>query len=115
MTETDPQQVLFELREVTEKLREAPMDPVVCGVVGSVLERAGKIKLYSGHPLEAELREAIAELAFAFRDWWNGPGELIFGPDTACDQARIWEISGHLWTMTAKEVAEHSLTRHIPF
>uniref|UniRef100_A0A7C5ENF0 Uncharacterized protein n=1 Tax=Desulfobacca acetoxidans TaxID=60893 RepID=A0A7C5ENF0_9BACT len=115
MTETDPQQVLFELREVTEKLREAPMDPVVCGVVGSVLERAGRVKLHSDHPLERELREAVAELCFAFRDWWRGPGELIFGPDIARDHAGIWEIAAHLWTMTAKEVAEHSLTRHIPF
>jgi hypothetical protein len=115
MTETDAGQVVFELKEITQMLREAPTDPVVCGVVGSVLERAGKFKLYSGHPLEAELREAIADLSFAFRDWWRGPGELIFGPDVARDQARIWEIAGHLWTMTAKEVAEHSLTRHVPF
>uniref|UniRef100_A0A7C5ALD3 Uncharacterized protein n=1 Tax=Desulfobacca acetoxidans TaxID=60893 RepID=A0A7C5ALD3_9BACT len=115
MTEIDPQQIVFELREVTEQLRKFPTDSVVCGVVGSVLERARKIKLYSGHPLERELREAVAELCFAFRDWWRGPGELIFGPDIAHDQAKIWEIAGNLWTMTVKEVAEHSLTRHIPF
>jgi hypothetical protein len=114
-TGPDPQQIVFELREVAEKLRESPLDPMVCGVVGSVLERAGKFKLYSGHSLEAELREAIADLSFAFRDWWRGPGELLFGPDIARDQARIWEIAGHLWTMTAKEVAEHSLVRHVPF
>jgi hypothetical protein len=115
MTETDAGQVVFELKEITQMLREAPTDPMVCGVVGAVLERAGKFKLYSGHPLEAELREAVADLAFAYRDWWRGPGELIFGPDVARDQARIWEIAGHLWTMTAKEVAERCLTRHAAF
>jgi hypothetical protein len=115
MTETDPQQTVFELKEVAALLRENPTDPVVCGVVGAVLERAGKFKLYSGHPLEQELREAVAELCFAFMDWWRGPGELLFGPDVARDQARIWEIAGHLWTMTAQEVVEHSTTRHVPF
>ena len=114
-TEIDPQQVLHELKEMAVLLRENPTDSVVLGVVGSVLERAGKFKLYSGHPLERELREAVADLSFAFRDWWRGPGELIFGPDVARDQARTWEIAGHLWTMTAKEVAEHSLMRHVPF
>jgi hypothetical protein len=114
-TEIDPQQVLHELKEMAVLLRENPTDPVVCGVVGAVLERAGKFKLYSGHPLEQELREAVADLAFAYRDWWRGPGELIFGPDIARDQAQIWEIAGHLWTMTGKEVAEHSLVRHVLF
>jgi hypothetical protein len=115
MTETDPVQVLFELREMAELLSQNPVDPVVCGVVGAVLERAARFKLYSGHPLERELREAVAELCFAFRDWWNGPGVLLFGSDVARDQARFWEIAGNLWTMTGKEVAEHSLTRHVPF
>ena len=114
MTETNPQQVVFELREMSKQLRENPVDPVVCGVVGSVLERAGKVRLYAGHPLEAELRQATADFCFACRDWWKKPGVLLFGPDVARDKARFWEIVGNLWTMTGKEVTEHSITRHVP-
>ena len=115
LNDVDPQQVVFELKEITRLLREAPTEMVVCGVVEAVLKRAGKLKLYAGHPLERELREAASELCFAFADWWRGPGALLFGPEIARDKARFWQIAGHLWTMTGKEVAEHSLTRHVPF
>jgi hypothetical protein len=114
-TETDAGQVVFELKEMAGLLREAPTDPMVCGVVEAVLERAARFKLFSGHPLEAELRQATADFCFACRDWWNGPGVLLFGPDVARDKARFWEIAGNLWTMTGKEVTEHSTTRHVPF
>jgi hypothetical protein len=50
MTETDPQQVLFELREVAELLRQ---------------DRAVEVRLYTGHPREEEVREAVGALCLA--------------------------------------------------
>jgi|GEM_PF-5561854 len=115
MTEIDPRQEIFELKDVARQLREALADPVVCGVLQATLDRAAKLRVSAGHPLEAEFREAVGDLCFAYRDWWRGPGELLLGPDIARDQARTWEIAGHLWTMMGREVLEHSLTRHVAF
>ena len=114
MTETvDPQQVVFELKEMTRLLREAPTEMVVCGVVEAVLKRAGKLKLYAGHPLEAELRQALGDMCFAFAEWWRGPGVLLFGPDVAGEKAKKWERAGQIITLTAGEVEPHCLTRGV--
>jgi len=109
----DPQQVVFELKEMTRLLREAPTERVVCGVVEAVLKRAGKLKLYAGHPLEAELRQALGDLCFAFAEWWRGPGVLLFGPDVAADKAKKWERAGHMMTLTADEIQASCLTRSV--
>jgi len=79
MTDIDPQQVIFELKEAARLLKEAPTDPVVCGVVKATLDRAAKVRVPAGHPLESKFREAGAALCFAYRDWWLGPGELLYG------------------------------------
>jgi hypothetical protein len=112
-TETDPQQALFEVTEVARLLREAPTDRAVCGVVAAVLKRAGKLKLYGGHPLEPELRQAWGDLCFAYADWWRGPGALLFGPDVAGEKAKFWEQAGHVMTLTAGEVEPYCLTRSV--
>jgi hypothetical protein len=113
MNETDIEQAIFELREMARLLRQFPTDRVVCGAVGAVLERAKKMKFHAGHPLEAELREATGDFCFACRDWWKGPGVLLFGPDVAAEKARQCELAGHLITLTAGEVEPFCLTRSV--
>lgn len=109
----DPQHVLFEIKELTRQFREAPTDPVVAGALISVLDRAAALRFYPGMPHEVELREAFSDLSFLARDWWRGPGALLYGPDVAQAQARQCEILGHIVVMTVGEVSEQCLTRRV--
>jgi hypothetical protein len=57
--------------------------------VKAVLERAVEVRLYTGHPREEEVQEAVGALCLAYRDWWKDPGAFIYGTDVAGERARL--------------------------